>query len=58
VWTISAEEEQCLSAEELAELRHHQVEVCRLQLAACERRKEIALQRFRAAKAAGKQHRD
>jgi hypothetical protein len=57
VWDISAEEEACLSPDELTALRHHQVEVARLILAAAERRRELALQRFRAAKQASKKDR-
>jgi len=54
---LSDAELETLTPDELAELHHHEIEVARLQLAACERRKEIALRRFRAAKQASKKDR-
>jgi len=52
--TLSAEEQAELTREELARLRHHELEVARIWVAAAERRKRAALARLRAAKRAAR----
>ncbi len=54
--TLSADEEACLSEAELELLRFHELETARIQVAACERRRQQAVARFKAAKKAVREH--
>jgi len=54
--TLSADEESCLSEAELEQLHFHELAVAKIQVAACERRKQAALARLKAAKKAARQH--